>query len=400
MLRSSSKRACTSTRQTVCLPCSAARISAGTMGESPLVRYTVCLIARTLGSSTACSTNRSTLVRKSSYGWCTRMSPARIAAKMSRFSPSSGRRRGRVRGSHAGSRSSGRSMVASDHNEVKSSGGWMRKVSRSPTSRASMRSSTRPSGASSSTSSRTTCPNRRRRSWASTAPSRSSDSSEIEKSASRVTRNSELSSTSIPGKSRSTWHRMTSSSGTSRRSLTGRKRGSRGGTLMRAKRISPFTGSRTRSPKLSERPEMYGNGSPGPTASGVSTGYTSRSNCTSTWRRSAGLRSVNDTTSTPFSASSGSSSSRQMRLCSAISSRTRSVIRSSTSPRGSWSGVDGRRPASRASCTAATRTMKNSSRLLEKIARNLQRSSSGTSGLRARASTRALKSSQDTSRLM
>ncbi len=161
-----------------------------------------------------------------------------------------------MRGSHGGSRSSGRSMVASDQSEVKSSGGWMRNVSRSPTSRASIRSSTRPSGAFSSTSRRTTCPKRRRRSWASTAPSRSSDSSEIEKSASRVTRKSELSSTSIPGKSRSTWHRMTSSSGTSRRSSTGRKRGSREGTLMRANRVSPFTGSRTLSPKLRERPEM------------------------------------------------------------------------------------------------------------------------------------------------
>ena len=49
MLRSSSKRACSSTRHTVCLPCSAARISAGTIGESPLVRYTVCLIASTFG---------------------------------------------------------------------------------------------------------------------------------------------------------------------------------------------------------------------------------------------------------------------------------------------------------------------------------------------------------------
>ena len=33
---------------------------------------------------------------------------------------------------------------------------------------------------------------------------------------------------------------------------------------MRAKRVSPVTGSRTRSPRLSERPEMYGKGSPGP----------------------------------------------------------------------------------------------------------------------------------------
>ena len=60
MFARSSKRALTSTRQTACLPRSAARISAGTSGESSLVRYTVCLIASTSGSLTACSTKRST----------------------------------------------------------------------------------------------------------------------------------------------------------------------------------------------------------------------------------------------------------------------------------------------------------------------------------------------------
>ena len=60
MFARSSKRALSSTRQTACLPRSAARISAGTSGESSLVRYTVCLIARTFGSATACSTRRST----------------------------------------------------------------------------------------------------------------------------------------------------------------------------------------------------------------------------------------------------------------------------------------------------------------------------------------------------
>jgi hypothetical protein len=44
--------------------------------------------------------------------------------------------------------------------------------------------------------------------------------------------------------------------------------------------------------------------------------------------------------------------------------------------------------------------MKNSSRLLEKIARNLQRSSSGVDGSSASASTRALNSSHESSRLM
>ena len=62
MFRRSSKRALSSTRQTACLPFSAASISDGTSAESSEVRYTVILIASTFGSSTACLTNRSTLV--------------------------------------------------------------------------------------------------------------------------------------------------------------------------------------------------------------------------------------------------------------------------------------------------------------------------------------------------
>ena len=41
-----------------------------------------------------------------------------------------------------------------------------------------------------------------------------------------------------------------------------------------------------------------------------------------------------------------------------------------TASRGIASGVDGRRPAAAASCIAATRTMKNSSRMLAQIDRN------------------------------
>jgi hypothetical protein len=44
--------------------------------------------------------------------------------------------------------------------------------------------------------------------------------------------------------------------------------------------------------------------------------------------------------------------------------------------------------------------MKNSSRLLEKMLRNLSRSSSGVSGSAASASTRSLNCSQEISRLM
>ena len=56
------------------------------------------------------------------------------------------------------------------------------------------------------------------------------------------------------------------------------------------------------------------------------------------------------------------------------------------------------RPVAIRRFSPATRTMKNSSRLLAKIARNRARSSSGRSGSRASSSTRSLKASQDSSR--
>ncbi len=66
---------------------------------------------------------------------------------------------------------------------------------------------------------------------------------------------------------------MTPSSGIeSPRSPIATKRGSVSGTLTRAKRSSPESGSRTVTPSESDSPEMYGNGWPGPTASGVRTG--------------------------------------------------------------------------------------------------------------------------------
>ena len=59
------------------------------MGESPDVRYSVCLIVRTSGSSAACAMNRSTDAVNDSYGWWTSRSPARICANRSTGSPSS-----------------------------------------------------------------------------------------------------------------------------------------------------------------------------------------------------------------------------------------------------------------------------------------------------------------------
>ena len=56
-------------------------------------------------------------------------------------------------------------------------------------------------------------------------------------------------------------------------------------------------------------------------------------------------------------------------------------------------------PAAIWSFKAATRTWKNSSRLIEQIAQNLARSSSGMPGSEASDKTRSLKSSQLNSRL-
>ena len=66
MFRRSSKRAFSSTRHTLCLPSSAASISAGTSGDSSLVRYTVVFSAITSGSLAAARTNASKLVANDS----------------------------------------------------------------------------------------------------------------------------------------------------------------------------------------------------------------------------------------------------------------------------------------------------------------------------------------------
>jgi hypothetical protein len=86
----------------------------------------------------------------------------------------------------------------------------------------------------------------------------------------------------MPVKSWSRWAEMRSSIGrnvTVLRSPPGAvatrtSRGTLFGTFTRANRSVPPSGSRTVTARLSERPEMYGNGWAGSTASGVSTGNT------------------------------------------------------------------------------------------------------------------------------
>ena len=64
------------------------------------------------------------------------------------------------------------------------------------------------------------------------------------------------------------------------------------------------------------------------------------------------------------------------------------------------SAVRSTMPAATCCLSPATRTWKNSSRLLLKMPRNLSRSSSGVRGSSASWSTRRLNSSQESSRLM
>ena len=66
MFACSSNRALISTSATTCLPAAAAEISASTIGESPDVRYRVCLMASTCGSAAACSMKRCTVVANDS----------------------------------------------------------------------------------------------------------------------------------------------------------------------------------------------------------------------------------------------------------------------------------------------------------------------------------------------
>ncbi len=82
ILFSSSKRAFSSTSTDTCFPFSAAWASAAIIGEFPLTRYNVCLMASTCGSRAACLIKSTTGVNVW-YGWCSRMSCSLIFSKMS-----------------------------------------------------------------------------------------------------------------------------------------------------------------------------------------------------------------------------------------------------------------------------------------------------------------------------
>ena len=110
MLFASSKRALSSTITATCLPRCAASMSAATIAVSPDVRYSVILIASTWSSRAASSRNRSTDAPNESNGWWTSRSRSRMTSKMLALGSRSS---GGVAAMNGGSRSAGRSSVAS-----------------------------------------------------------------------------------------------------------------------------------------------------------------------------------------------------------------------------------------------------------------------------------------------
>ena len=158
------------------------------------------------------------------------------------------------------------------------------------------------------------------------------------------------------------------------------KRGSSGGTLTRAKCCFSVTGLRRITARFRDSPEMYGNGWAGSTASGVSTGKTwSRKNaCSRSCSDSSQLRpsaTIRDPVLGQRRADLGGEHRGVQRL---------QLVRGGCGSRSSTSAAPARWPRSTARPVAirrfspATRTMKNSSRLLAKMARNRVRSSSGS----------------------
>ena len=335
-----------------------------------------------------------------SYGRCTSRSSARIRANRSPEASGSASR-ARVTGIHGSCLSSGRSRSAISRRSAISISPGVSYTCASVTPRPLHSRSRIAADIPSDTSSRTASPNRRRRSSDSTASSRSSASSESSKSASRVTRKRLCSRISIPGKRRLEKCAITSSSGASRQpgpSPTGTNRASPSGTLTRAKRSSPDTGSRAMNPRLSERPEMYGNGCPGPTASGVSTGYTLRSNHSPTAACSVAVQLSNVQISMPSARRAGTRTSCQSSTWRARRAMTRSRISARATAGVRPSADRTARPAAIWPSRPATRIMKNSSSVAATMEHIRTRSRSGHASSSASSRHRRSQSSHESSR--
>src|SRR5262249_502150 len=255
---------------------------------------------------------------------------------------------------------------------------------------------------------RTAAPRRRLRTSSSIALSRSStSSSSISMSLSRVTRKAAACSSFIPGNKVGGWVRMTVSRavktwrGPPGSAGRGTKRASTAGTCTTANSLSASPGRSSSTARLSDLLSRCGNGWPGSMASGVSTGKISRRNNSPRWPRSASVRSLVPRTTIPSFSRAGRTSALKHLYCRATSSRTTWLMRSICSAGAMRSAPEPRAmPDCTFCCRPPTRTMKNSSRLELTMARNLSRSSSGTSGSWASSRTRRLNSSQLNSRLM
>ena len=144
---------------------------------------------------------------------------------------------------------------------------------------------------------------------------------------------------------------------------------------------------------------MNGNGCAGSTASGVSTGNT----CSRKWSCSHSI-SASESSATSTMAMPASASSRAQlqpaRLLRRDQRRDAAADAFELFGGGAPSSDSSVMPAWTWPTSPATRTMKNSSRLLAEIDRKRSRSSSGCAGLPLSSSTRRLNSSHDISRLM
>src|SRR5699024_2930698 len=140
------------------------------------------------------------------------------------------------------------------------------------------------------------------------------------------------------------------------------------------------------------------NGWAGSTASGVRTGKTWPKKNSSTRARSSALSSSTATFEIDSASRRGPMSSLSRAACRLISSWARTPMACMTCAGIRPVTLGTARPVLMRRLSPATRTMKNSSRLVAKIDRNRTRSSSGICGSEARSRTRSLNASQLSSR--
>ena len=151
-------------------------------------------------------------------------------------------------------------------------------------------------------------------------------------------------------------------------------------------------------PRFKLRLRTCGKGCPGSIAIGVRMGKTSLRKRASRSASALSESSLGLRNTIPASARRGKRADRPAD-CADTSSCTRVEMADSCSPTVMPSGPISSTSPVICCLRPATRTMKNSSRLLATIAWNLRRSSSGTVSLSASAMTRALNSSHSSSRL-